>query len=227
MTTDPDVAVPLARRLLLSGAWRTVPKQGDDTEKALYLLRVKLPAAWAVLPRSAVAGLTRQPPAGGCSWCVATVHAALSFGADPAPEPNPHTAAFLGSMCGRCQQRHRVAEVATRERAHVDQLVAAGLTPAAARRLRTPGQVQAQAAAIRKLEQARRPAATGIIWPAGQPQPVAVSAAVTAALRSRPPSPPTRFAWGHRGVPVAAARRGVPDPPYYVHHGRRGDPGGR
>ena len=183
MTTDPDVAVPLARRLLLSGAWRTVPKQGDDTDRAQYLLRLKLPAALQVLPRSAVAALTRPPPAGGCSWCVATLHAAASCGADPAPEPNPYTAAFLGSMCGRCQQRQRVAEVAARERAHLAALTAAGLYPTAAGRLRTADQVQAQVAVIRKLEQARPPAATGFIWPAGRQQPPAVTAAVTEAVR--------------------------------------------
>lgn len=87
MTNDPDVAVPLARRLLLSGAWRTVPKQGDDTDKAQYLLRLKLPAALTVLPRSAVAALTRPPqPAGAAGASPPSTRRRRSV---PTPPPNP------------------------------------------------------------------------------------------------------------------------------------------
>jgi hypothetical protein len=93
---DPATAVRAARALMLSGSWRTVPKTGDDTTKAEYTLRVHTPAALAVLPRSAIAGLTRRPPAGGCSWCTATFHAATSAGADPAPSATPTPRRSLG-----------------------------------------------------------------------------------------------------------------------------------
>jgi hypothetical protein len=83
---DPATAVQLAKRLLQSGAWRTVPKQGDDTDRATYLLRAKVPAALAVLPRVAVAAMTKQPPSPGCHWCWVQVLAALSFGEDPYPD---------------------------------------------------------------------------------------------------------------------------------------------
>jgi hypothetical protein len=95
--SDPAVAVPLARRLMLSGAWQVVPKTGDDVDKAAYLLRSRLPAALAVLGRAATAALTRPVPLGGCSWCVARFFAAASLGADPEPDDNEHTRAYLGA----------------------------------------------------------------------------------------------------------------------------------
>jgi hypothetical protein len=105
--TDPATAVLLARRLLQSGAWRTVPKQDDATDKAWYLLHAQVPAALAVLPRVAVAAMTKAPPSPGCHWCWAQVLAALSFGDDPyPPHDDPHTLASLGNPCGRCQLRH-------------------------------------------------------------------------------------------------------------------------
>lgn len=113
---DPGVAVRAARALMLSGSWRSVPKTGDDTTKAEYTLRVHTPAALAVLPRSAIAALTKPPPAGGCAWCVATFWAATSGGADPAPERNSFTEAFLGRSCGRCRMAHQQAEARATER---------------------------------------------------------------------------------------------------------------
>jgi hypothetical protein len=153
---DPAAAVPAARNLMLSGIWRSSPKTGDALDKALYALRIHTPAALAVLPRSAVAALTRPPPAGGCSWCTATLWAAASLGADPPPPVDDHTRAFLGSQCGRCRRRHLAAEAARRERGHVAGLLAAGLYPSAARRLRTPEQVAAHAQAAREYGQYTR-----------------------------------------------------------------------
>lgn len=154
---DPATAVQAARQLMLAGVWRTAPKQGDPVDKAVYTLWVRTPAALAVLGRAAVAGLTKPPPAGGCAWCVAAMHAALSFGADPPPEPNNLTRAFLGSPCGRCRVAHAAAAVAERERGHVDQLVAAGFRPEAAGRLRTPDQVAAYTRSLRSLAAAQPP----------------------------------------------------------------------
>jgi hypothetical protein len=185
MTRDPAIAVRSARQLMLAGVWRTAPKQGDPVDKAVYTLRARTPAALAVLGRATVAGLTKPPPAGGCAWCVAAMHAALSFGADPPPELNDSTRAFLGSPCGRCRVALAAAAVAERERGHVDQLVAAGFRPVAAGRLRTPDQV---AAYRRSLESLRRrpPAPTGVMWPASGREPAGVTAALQAATRRSP-----------------------------------------
>jgi hypothetical protein len=97
--------------------------------------------------------------------------------------------AYLGSMCRRCRQRHRVAEVAARERAHVGQLVAAGLAPAAARCFLRTGQDDVLVAALRRVEPARPPrgpAPTGMLWPAAGGQPAEVTVALQAASRRRP-----------------------------------------
>jgi hypothetical protein len=107
---DPNTAVAAARRLLQSGAWRTVPKQGDDTDKAVYLLRVHAPAALAVLPRLAVAAMTKELPQGGCTWCAAHALAMLSFGAEQEPARDEVLLAFLGQPCGRCRSRHSIAD---------------------------------------------------------------------------------------------------------------------
>jgi hypothetical protein len=191
--TDPATAVVLARRLLQSGAWRTVPKTGDATDKAWYLLHAKVPAALAVLPRVAVSAMTKAPPPGGCHWCVAHLLAVLSFGdgqedAYP-PHDDEHVLAFLGAPCSRCAARHEARLIADRERDHLAAITAAGLTPAAARRIRSPAQLRV-VADLRRLEQARQPrggpAATGVIWPAGQDAPSAVTAAIEVWARRRP-----------------------------------------
>jgi len=95
---DPATAVRYARHLMLDGVWRTGPVAGDDVAKAQYALRVHTLAALAVLPRSAVAGLTRPAPPGGCHWCVAAFHAATSGGVDP----HPSTTASPRCSSGRC-----------------------------------------------------------------------------------------------------------------------------
>jgi hypothetical protein len=105
---DPATAVDTARRLMLAGTWKTVPKTGDDADKAVYTLRVHTPATLTVLPRVAAAALTRPVPLGGCSWCVASFYAAASLEADylePEPTPTPWPtlaacAAAAGSATG-------------------------------------------------------------------------------------------------------------------------------
>jgi hypothetical protein len=57
---DPATAVDTARRLMLAGTWKTVPKTGDDADKAVYTLRVHTPATLTVLPRVAAEALTRR-----------------------------------------------------------------------------------------------------------------------------------------------------------------------
>jgi hypothetical protein len=160
---DPATAVRAARRLMLDGLWRTVPKTGDDLAKAEYTLRVHVPAALAVLPRSAIAGLTRRPPAGGCAWCVATFHAATSGGADPAPERSPFTETFLGGRCGRCRMVQQQAEARATERAALD--VEASVAPSAgalggriaywSKRLKLPREVMLAAIGEALHDQAR------------------------------------------------------------------------
>jgi hypothetical protein len=228
--TDPATAVVLARRLLQSGAWRTVPKQGDDTDKALYLLHARVPAALAVLGRVAVAAMTKRPPSPGCHWCAAHLLAVLSFAGgqeDAYPARDELTLAFLGQPCARCQARHArddqalaaMAEAAKRER-RIDADVAAAGGPLAWFEAQLPAgrcpscqQVHPQRPAAGRL-----PAATGMMWAAGDGPPPAI----TAALRSLPAAGrrrrlPDRFA-RDRGDVVAA----VPDPPYYRPRGRGG-----
>src|SRR5512133_331379 len=156
---DPAVAVQLARRLMLSGAWRTAPKQGDDADKAVYTLRVHTPAALAVLPRAAVAALTRPVPLGGCSWCLAAFHAALSFGADPYPARNPLTRAFLGAECRRCKARHATSDAIAASLALYHNLVDEGVPPKVAAVSRTREDAYRRMAEIRALEQAQPPKA--------------------------------------------------------------------
>jgi hypothetical protein len=166
---DPATAVRSARQLMLAGVWRTAPKQGDPVDKAVYTLRARTPAALAVLGRATVAGLTKPPPDRGCAWCVAAMHAALSFGADPPPELNDLTRAFLGTPCGRCRVALAAAAVAERERGHTAQLAAAGFRPVAAGRLRTPDQIAAYTASLRSLTAATPPPAPARARRVGDP----------------------------------------------------------
>lgn len=157
---DPATAVTVARRLMLSDAWRSAPRTGDAVDKAWYFLRVHTPAALAVLPRSAVAGLTRPVPLGGCSWCLAAFHAALSFGADAHPPRNELTLAFLGRPCGRCSARHATSDAVAASLAQYLQLVAAGVPPKVAAASRTPEEAWRRMAEIRAVEEARLPKAS-------------------------------------------------------------------
>jgi hypothetical protein len=212
--TDPATAVLLARRLLQSGAWRTVPKQDDATDKAWYLLHAQVPAALAVLPRVAVAAMTKAPPSPGCHWCWAQVLAALSFGDDPyPPHDDPHTLAFLGNPCGRCQLRHAKddaaqaaqAEGAARER-QLDAAVQAAGGPL--------GWYQAKLATDRcaRCQQVhpQRPAAaspavpTGAIWATGGGQPAAAQLPGPGAGRDHAPP------HGRTGRPGPGPARAAP-----------------
>jgi hypothetical protein len=203
---DPATAVQLARRAMQAGAWWRVPKAGDDTDKAWYLLRSRFPAALTVLPRVAVAAMTKAPPSPGCHWCWAQVLAALSFGDDPYPDRTDATLAFLGAPCRRCQARHQGddaaqaarADVAERERQTDAAVQAAGGPLAWYRATLTTARCSRCQQVHRSRLPATQPAPTGMLWPAGSSPP----AAVTAALRNRPSSPQGRFAWGHRDVAV-------------------------
>ena len=174
---DPQVAVAVARRLMLSDAWRSAPRTGDAVDKAWYFLRVHTPAALAVLPRSAVAAVTQPVPLGGCSWCLAAFHAALSFGADAYPPRNELTLAFLGSPCQKCSARHATSDAVAASLAQYHKLVATGVPPKVAAASRTPEEAWRRMAEIRALEEARPPKAPPT-------RPLAVAG------RRRVPSPP-------------------------------------
>jgi hypothetical protein len=184
---DPTTVGGLARMAMLSRVWKLTPPVGDDHARAYYFLKARLPMVAALLSRAAIVALTRPVPLGGCSWCLAAFYSATSFGAWEPPEDDDLYRSFLGSKCGRCRVAFQAVEVANREREHTDQLVAAGLAPVAARRIRSAEELQAQVAAIRRLEQARPPqgpAPNGVIWPAGQ-EPAGVTAALTRRRRPR------------------------------------------
>jgi hypothetical protein len=173
---DPATAALLAKQLIQSGAWRTVPQQGDDTAKAWYYLRVHAPAALSVLPRVVVAALTKQPPSPGCHWCSVVVQTRLSFGAEREPAPDELLLKVLGNPCSRCRVRHAMAAAAADQRQHIDQVVAAGLRPQAAGRLRSPAQVRRHAAAVERLRQDPPPMqATGFIWVGGKEPPASIA----------------------------------------------------
>jgi hypothetical protein len=169
-TRDPAVAVPLAKRLLQTSAWKTVPRTGSSLDKAKYLLRAKgLDAALQVLPDVAIAALTRNPRPGGCHWCTVDLTVRLSFGKDTEPERNEHTLAFLGNPCAQCRHRHATDDAIVAAVERFTTLTAAGVPPATAARAHDPRAAEwllAQA----KGQAPRLPvAATGAIWPAGRP----------------------------------------------------------
>jgi hypothetical protein len=103
---DPAVAVQLARRVAQSGVWRLALKTGGDAEKLHYAIRVHAPGALAVLPRVAIAAMTKTPPPGGCAWCTVHYLVALSFGEEVEPERTDLLVSFLSNPCRRCQARH-------------------------------------------------------------------------------------------------------------------------
>lgn len=186
---DPATAVGVAKQLLQAGAWRTVPKTGDDTDKAMYLLHAKVPAALAVLPRVAVAALTKIPPSPGCHWCSVAVQVAGSFGAETEPAPDELLLGFLGTPCAKCSQRHANAKSAAANLAQYQELVDEGVPPMVAGAfVNRPDEARARARLIKSLEHAGPPAPTGVMWPANRPQPASVTAALTAAARRRPPA---------------------------------------
>jgi hypothetical protein len=152
---------------------------------AMILARVEasFPGAVVAFGRSALLALTRSLEGGTCSWCAASLIAA---GQEPRPDPtNPAMQQLLGTPCRRCSVRHEMGKVAQRERSHLEQITAAGLRPAAAARARTPQQVAALAAAVKKTERARPPVApTGFLWVAGK-EPAGLVASARAARRGR------------------------------------------
>jgi hypothetical protein len=200
MQATPEEEAGQLRQFLLSSkvSSTTLADGADRDRQVLGLVGARFPKALASFGRPSILALTRALGPGMCSWCAASVMAAGSH--EPAPDLDSAAhRALLGSPCTRCQTRHQAAKVADRERAHLDQVVASGLRPQAAARLRTIEQVQRHAAAIQKLQQDPPPVApTGMLWAAG-PEPPEVIAALTAAARRQPPDPayyrprPTRW----------------------------------
>jgi len=157
---DPAVAVPEARKLVQSDAWRTAPRTGDATDKAEYLVRVKAPAA-LVVGRVAIGALARGAPTlKGCYWCTAAMLANLSFGEDTYPDHrNPLVQAWLGSPCGKCSQRHASSDEVAASLALYHDLVDEGVPPMVAAASRTRTDAYQRMGAIRKTEQAQLPKA--------------------------------------------------------------------
>lgn len=180
-------------RLVRAAAWsaasRTSTTGASRDQAVLTSIKANYPRALATFGRPALLALTRNLGPGACSWCAAAVLAA----GDQEPAPDLDSAAhraLLGRPCARCQRRHAAGKVADRERSHLAEITAAGLNPAAAARLRSSEEVQRHARAVERLKQAQpAPAPTGIMWPASQPEPPEVTAALTAAVGRRPPTP--------------------------------------
>ena len=207
------------RLFLLSGkvASTTVTGGANRDRQVLGLVGAQFPKALAAFGRPALLALTRALGPGTCSWCAAAMIAAGGHEPAPSLDSAPHRA-LLGSPCRRCATRHERAKVAAREADHLDQVVAAGLRPHAAARLRSSAEVKRHAHAIQRLrENPPPPAPTGTLW-TGSTQPAEVTRALTAALAAgrRPvPNPPPSIA--HK----------VPAPSYYVpFKGRRRWPDG-
>jgi hypothetical protein len=171
----------------------------------LAAVRNRFPEMVEELGEAAILALTRDLGPGACSWCAAAQIAGHDL------EETPARRAALGSMCANgpdsCRGRRDAAESANAESAHLRELSEAGLSLAAAGRLRTPQAIRRQAEGIRRLREAPPPlVATGMLW-AGDKQPVEVSRALTAALAAadRRPAP----------NPPPSIRHRVPDPPWY------------
>ena len=204
---ETEVAGQL-RQFLLSGkvASTTVTDGANRDRQVLGLVGARFPKALAAFGRPALLALTRTLGPGACSWCAASLIAAGDHEPAPSLDSAPHRA-LLGSSCRRCAGRHERTKVAAREASHLDQVVAAGLRPQAAARLRTAEQVQRHAAGIQRLkENPPPPAPTGVLWTGGG-EPAEVTRALTAALAAadrRPvPNPPPSI------------RHRAPDPPWY------------
>jgi hypothetical protein len=185
--TPEDLAVQV-RQWMLNEAPSTLVADGADRD-TMVLGRVegRFPGAKAAFGRGPILALTRNLEAGTCSWCAAAV---IASGQEPLPDPaGPALQRLLGTPCRRCRVRHEMGQIVDRERGHLQQITAAGLRPAAASRARTPQQVQALAAAVKKLEKARPPVApTGVLWAADQGEPTGLTAAARAAARRRRPN---------------------------------------
>ena len=163
---DPMVAVKRARQAMQAGAWRGAAHRDGDTGRALSFLKARFPAAHAVLPRVAVAALTKNPPSPGCHWCTVHMLAALSFdGADAYPPRDAATLAWLGNPCSKCQARHARSDAITASVALYHELVAGGVPPRVAAASPTREDAYQHLAELRvfkqtQLPKARRPTGT-------------------------------------------------------------------
>jgi hypothetical protein len=191
-----------ARRFVLDTPGnRFATDRAHRDRQLLAAVRNRFPEIVEELGEAAILALTREIQGGACSWCAAAQIAGHDLEATPA------RLAALGSMCSDCRRRRDAAESAGSESAHLRELSEAGLSLAAAGRLRTPQAIRKQAEGIRRLREAPPPMApTGMLW-TGSKQPAEVSRALTAALAAtdrRPvPSPPSSI------------RQRVADPPWY------------
>jgi hypothetical protein len=152
---DPVAVARAAKLLVQDEEWRNLPAP-DDRAKIAMALGSRLPFALLTLPPGsldALAAVGRELAGGACNWCAA---AAIRM---PEPElPRDEVfSAILGKPCGSCRTRWETAAVATREKVHVDQLVAAGFRPVAAANLRTPEQVATYTSSLRSLTAAKLP----------------------------------------------------------------------
>jgi hypothetical protein len=126
------------------------------------MARSQYPASREWFSDAALAAVLREPQAGTCSWDAYRMLAAAD--GEEMPSPSPALEGLLGSQCRRCKIFFAAREVAERERG----LMAAGY-----------GRYQ-------------RPAATGMLWPAGK-EPAGVVASARRAA-SRVPELPVRDA---------------------------------
>ena len=122
----------------------------------LAMVRNRYPKAVSAFGESNIIALLREPQRGACSWDAARILAATN-GESP-PRPTPVLLGLLGTPCSSCKTAFRAARVARRETEHVEAVTAAGLSPEAAGRLRTPEQVASYADSARALRSATRPA---------------------------------------------------------------------
>jgi hypothetical protein len=165
---DPTTVGGLARMAMLSRVWKLTPPVGGDINRAVYFLKARMPMAAAMLSKAAIAALTQPVPAGGCSWCLASLYSAAPDPVGEPPDDDDLYRSFLGSKCRRCRQRYRVAEAEQEALAEYQARVAAGVPPMVAARSRSRTEALARTEVIRELEQARPPTVpTGVITSAG------------------------------------------------------------
>ena len=154
--------VQLARRVRVAtwaAAERATPGPNRD-QTVLAAINASHPRAVATFGRASLLALTRDLGPGVCSWCAATVLAA--GGQEPAPSLSSEShQALLGRPCQPCQRRHARAQARAREARHVEEVTAAGLSVAAAGRIRDAGFARQLGAEIERLRAAepRRSAA--------------------------------------------------------------------
>lgn len=209
MAATPEDQAGQLRQFLLSGriASMTLADGADRDRQVLGLVGARYPKAVEALGRPSILALTRTLGPGTCSWCAAATIAAGNH--EPAPDLGSAAhRALLGNPCRRCLTRYQARKAAAAERAHLGELQASGLYPAAAGRLRTSEEIRRQAAGIQRLRQnPLPPAPTGMLW-TGSTQPPEVTAALTAALAATDRRATT-------ANPPPALRKRVPPPSYW------------